>query len=180
MSAVYEAVERGTKLEHSGRKGMKWYQHIFGEQDDRAAYNKKGNGESSSGHEGASRAYNKHNISEASDTELRDFIQRKNLEKQYLGIVNPEKPKGMVSRIMTRAGDTLVQKIGDKIGNAVFDAGAKFVTSALGGDNGSKEEPAKKDTPKKEPKAEQSEPKKKKRQKTQSQSNSNWANQMLG
>lgn len=30
-------------LEHYGRRGMKWYQHIYGEEDSRAAYNKSSN-----------------------------------------------------------------------------------------------------------------------------------------
>ena len=30
----------GSYLEHYGRKGMKWYQHLFGDEDSRGKYNK--------------------------------------------------------------------------------------------------------------------------------------------
>lgn len=34
-------LERSNELEHYGRLGMKWYQHIFGEYQDHAKYSKK-------------------------------------------------------------------------------------------------------------------------------------------
>ena len=39
--AEYMDLDYGGYLEHYGRKGMKWYEHIFGEEDSRAKYSSK-------------------------------------------------------------------------------------------------------------------------------------------
>lgn len=133
MSRVIVTADQTAELAHSGRKGMKWYQHIFGEEDSRAAYNHgsgsdaKGTNSTTDGDK-AKRNYNKFNISKASDKELQDYIQRKNLEEQYL---NKAFPKTAVQRILSRAGDTLIQNIGDATANVAYNLGKRAVTNTL-------------------------------------------------
>lgn len=40
-------------LQHSGRKGMKWYQHIYGKEDSRAQYSKSGSSKNKSNNSNA-------------------------------------------------------------------------------------------------------------------------------
>lgn len=121
------------ELIHYGRKGMKWYQHIFGEIDKRAAYAsaklkaasdaanalKKANASVSKDKELAS---NKAALRRLSDAELQARINRLNMEKQYRELVlGPQKEKthkgrDIVLDVIASFGKTAASSLGKAYG----------------------------------------------------------------
>lgn len=98
-------------LYHYGRKGMKWYQHIFGETQSHAQYAKKNKG-----------------LGNLSDDELKSKRDRLRLENEYLEEKKKraEKDKSKFSKEATRialaAGERFItsyfQKLGEKMGSS--------------------------------------------------------------
>ena len=97
MDYIYVAGSKKVELAHYGREGMKWYQRIFGSVDPRAKYNRE-------------------NIANATDDELRAFINRKNLEKQYL---DNAATKGLVDRVVETVENKVVEKIGSELAGVI-------------------------------------------------------------
>lgn len=107
-------------LAHHGRKGMKWYQHIFGDVDPRAEY--KVGGTNIRGE----KTYGTKNIHEATDKELRDQINRKNLENEYLNKVNP-KHEGACQKMLSKVGNKLMEKAAEEVASRTM----KYVSKKL-------------------------------------------------
>ena len=63
----YDPIDIEDYLAHYGRKGMKWYEHIFGRLQEHAKYNKS----------------KKNEYKRLSDDELRTRINRLKLEREY-------------------------------------------------------------------------------------------------
>lgn len=113
-------------IAHHGRKGMKWYQHIFGALDPRAEY-KVGRMKND-----GTRTYGTKNIKNATDDELRQQINRKNLESEYLSKVNP-RHEGVCRKILSKVGSKLI----DKAAGEITDRATTFVKNAIDGTQGS-------------------------------------------
>lgn len=116
------------ELMHYGRKGMKWYQHIFGEIDKRAAYAsaklkaasdqraKQREAERSLARDRAL-ASNKKALRSMSDKDLQARINRLQLEEQYRKLVlgNGEKTnrgKNAIFNILTSFGTSTAKSYG--------------------------------------------------------------------
>lgn len=120
------------ELMHYGRKGMKWYQHIFGEIDKRAAYassklkeasekrTQQKEAERSIARERAL-ASNKKALRSMSDKDLQDRINRLRLEDEYRKLVlgNTEKTnrgKTAIFNILTSFGTSTAKSYGSVYG----------------------------------------------------------------
>lgn len=106
-----------SELMHYGRKGMKWYQHIFGDQDSRAKYSK-----------GSDSAPKKEKVGDLSDAELQKRINRLRMESEYKKLLSEKKgsiSKGesFLKKILKRAGEEFATNFakgyGQKLGEYV-------------------------------------------------------------
>lgn len=102
-------------LMHYGRRGMKWYQHVYGEVQSQAKYASKGGSSKDSGPSKTgvikrissavkgtkAKEQNVRKLSDISDDELRKLISRAQLEKQYKDL-NPRK---------VSAGEQIVKRV---------------------------------------------------------------------
>lgn len=106
------------ELMHYGRKGMKWYQHIFGDADSRAQYasiykqgaNITSSAKSAVGAAGRIKATSKQqDISKMSDDELRKLVNRMGMEQQYSNLSSSRISKGQsyVQDILSIAGSSM-------------------------------------------------------------------------
>lgn len=123
-----------SELMHYGRKGMKWYQHIFGEIDKRAAYASaklKAASEKAKANREAERLVerDKKTVSSAkalrslSTDELKARIDRLNLEKQYKDLVlgpNQQQKNSVGKKLLVEAlsafGKTAASSFGKAFG----------------------------------------------------------------
>lgn len=106
------------ELYHFGRKGMKWYQHIFGDEDSRAKYassyqqGSKISSDARSVVGSAGRIKNiskQKDVSKMSDEELRSIINRMNMEQQYTNLTTNKVSKGQayVQETLSIAGGVM-------------------------------------------------------------------------
>ena len=101
------------ELYHHGTKGMSWGKRLYQYKDGsltplgRLRYNKKTSKESNY-HEDYKRAHTKKSTKEMSDKELKDRLNRLNMEKQYSQLSNngAKKGKNYVDKLI-KAGTTI-------------------------------------------------------------------------
>lgn len=151
MGTVYVSRDDTRAIAHFGRRGMKWGQHIFGESDPRATYNRK-------------------TIKNASNEELREFISRKQLEKQYL---EASGSAGAIHKLLAKVENTLIEKAGQAIGGKIFEATSNALSSIGNKQVKAVNEPKNTQKPAEAPK------KKKKKQSQQKPENNELTNKQL-
>lgn len=114
----YDPVDIEDYLAHYGRKGMKWYEHIFGRLQGHAKYAKDGATKKS------------RNYKKLSDEDLRKDIERKKLEKEYLELTRETRTTG--KRLVKRALDLLEDEGFNIVKGSVDNIGKQYVTYWLG------------------------------------------------
>lgn len=114
------------ELLHYGRKGMKWYQHIFGDKGSTSG-NKGKSGktddEEKSGSSKSSSSSGKRPMHNMSNEELQNAIDRLNLEKRYKELMQSVNPPP------SRRGKKFVTDVLEKSGKNI---GEQLVTYAMG------------------------------------------------
>ena len=107
-------------LEHYGRKGMKWYQNIFTSE-------KTSGGPISTKTIIRAPGDNRSDPKKISDQELRQMVDRLNMEKRYRDLVkelNPER-KSVAMGLLKQAGgklkDKIVEKSMEKLAQVIVD-----------------------------------------------------------
>ena len=123
----YDPIDIEDYLAHYGRKGMKWYEHIFGKLQSHAKYNKDGKTETSKSNkkEKKSKSYKK-----LSDEDLKKRIERAKLEKEYLDLTKDTRSNG--KRLVKRALDLLEDSGFNIVKGSVENIGKQYVTYWLG------------------------------------------------
>lgn len=138
---TFTGVELSNELKHSGRKGMKWYQHIFG-REQVGGYAKGAKTKGVGGKSGSSEATKKKDrkprqvqeydnlkkkkTSEMTDAEINRMMARMDLEKR-LNAKRYEESKSSFDKFMDKYGDMLVRE-GT---NFLKDQGSKVVDKML-------------------------------------------------
>lgn len=111
----YDPVDIEDYLAHYGRKGMKWYQHIFGERQSNAKYNKS----------------NKEDYKTLSDEELRSRINRIRLEREYKSLSSNGIGKKIVISVLGAMGAASLGVVKKNTANAEIKLGKKAVEMAF-------------------------------------------------
>ena len=120
MNDIYigELPANSEHLEHYGRLGMKWYQHIFTNPDG-SPKDKSKNAE-----------MNKKKLSKATDEEILERTKRLKIEKDYLE--TRKAVKELKSRKKNKSGENFVTKGLAKTGEVyVAQLSSKFLGSAI-------------------------------------------------
>ena len=110
----YDPVDIEDYFAHYGRKGMKWYQHIFGEVQSHAKYAKKGNSTKSKSKNKDQKKVkvkiSKKSYKQLSDEDLQRRINRLRNEKEYLEL----------TRVTRRAGKRAVVSVLGAVGKGTL------------------------------------------------------------
>ena len=101
---MYDPEDIGDYLAHYGRKGMKWYQHIFGRLQSHAKYTKQRKSDTKT-----------LNYKKASNEDLQKRIGRLKLEKEYLDLTKDTRTRGKA------IADSVLQSIGKGLLRSVED-----------------------------------------------------------
>ena len=112
---IYDPEDIGDYFAHYGRKGMKWYQHIFGERQSHAKYNKS----------------KKDDYKNLSDEELRSRINRIRLEREYKNLSSSGIGKKIALSVLAAMGTASLGFVKSKTMNAEIKLGKKSVEMAL-------------------------------------------------
>ena len=111
----YDPVDIEDYFAHYGRKGMKWYQHIFGERQSHAKYNKS----------------RKEDYKELSDEELRSRINRLRLEREYKNLSSSGVGKKIVLSVLGAMGTATLGVVKGKTSKAEIELGKRTVETAI-------------------------------------------------
>lgn len=95
------------ELYHTGRRGMRWYQHIFGQ----SKSNSKSHNKSHS---------NSQDMSKMTNEELRNAIARKQLLAEYNRINKPAERKSRGRQIAKYTFDRMILPAATDIGKQIF------------------------------------------------------------
>ncbi len=128
----YDPVDIEDYLAHYGRKGMKWYEHIFGKLQEHAKYNKKKSAQKKASKQIEKEEKKKKRASykKLSDEELRRRIDRQKLEKEYLELTKETRTNSQ--RLVKRALNLLEDVGFDVVKGSVENIGKQYVTYWLG------------------------------------------------
>ena len=125
----YEPTDIQDYLAHYGRKGMKWYEHIFGRYQSNSKYAKKG-GSVKNTISNISNKRQKQNVKKLSSEEIKNRIDRMRLEKEYLDLSKDTRSKGK------KAVDKILESVGDAslniVKRSVENIGQQYITYWLG------------------------------------------------
>ncbi len=132
---LYDPEDLGDYLAHFGRKGMKWYQHIFGEFQSAAKYAKgKGNPAQKKAPAKTEKSVSKpkekkQNHKKMSNEELQKRIDRMSLEKQYLDLNKETRTNG--KRFVDTFLKTMEKTGFDILQQSLTQVGKKYVSNFL-------------------------------------------------
>ena len=114
------------ELQHHGIKGQKWGVRRFQNKDGSltAAGKSRKRNDDTPVHEDHKKAHDKTSVKQMSDKELRDRINRLNMERQYSQLTANEKSAGQkfVTGIVVAVGTQLATEYGKKYAKAGIDA----------------------------------------------------------
>ena len=140
-----------SQLQHAGRKGMKWYQHIYGDYDSSAKYAKKGVKDTKSNkNQNESKNSNSKNkkvdsnatktVSGMTDDELRTLINRMKLENDYrteLARYQPQKNK-RAKDLLSRIGEKSIENVGTQLATYMLGTSVNSLAEKMGVKNATK------------------------------------------
>lgn len=128
----------GPSLYHTGRKGMKWGQHIFGKERKSSGVSKTKKAVSKKSEPVIKKAFrgDRKNISKASDEELNAYLKRMQLEKQVLSMQKEMTAMTAPAPKKVSAGKRFVSAVWKDmaypaIKQGVTEAGKEFVKSTV-------------------------------------------------
>lgn len=129
---LYEPESLGDYLSHHGRKGMKWYQHIFGEYQEQAKYagtktsSKKSSPKTSEKQTKSSpKKEKKQSHKKMSNEDLQKRIDRLKIEKEYLDLTRDTRTKG--KKLVDKALDVVEKSSFDIAQQTLTSLGKKYV-----------------------------------------------------
>ena len=113
----YDPVDIEDYLAHYGRKGMKWYEHIFGKLQSHAKYNKGGKKTETTKTIKEPRKSNKYK--KLSTEELKKRIERLEVEKRYVDLNRETRTTGkkIVDSVLGSIGKAGLQVLQDQTKN---------------------------------------------------------------
>ena len=129
----YDPVDIEDYFAHYGRKGMKWYEHIFGRLQAHAKYAKEKRQSKKELRKNMEQKIKKSNYKKLSDEELKSRINRLRSEKEYLELNRATRKAGKraAAAVLQAIGKGTLRVIEDQTRNAGNKLVGEIISSYL-------------------------------------------------